>query len=192
MTASLPKKSTQGFTLIEMLIALSLAMIILSFGVPSFSSLIKDGRVTTFTNSLVTDVNFARSEAVTRGATVILCRSTNPGADNPGCGGTANTWTTGWLIFVSGDTNTTYDGANDTLIRATTQSPGSVNVISNDVSNERLVYKSDGAIDMAGGTAVFAICDERGEGHGNQLQISPTGRPRLITPVPGVCNSPSV
>jgi type IV fimbrial biogenesis protein FimT len=184
-------KQIQGFTLIELLVAVSLGMIILSFGVPSFSSFIKNGRVTTQTNNLVTDINYARSEAVTRGETVILCRSDNPGAATPSCGGSANTWTSGWLIFVSGDANTTFDPADDTLLRATSRSQGSVSIKSNDTSNTNLIYKADGAIDMGGNTAAFAICDERGEFHGNQLQISPTGRPRLISPVPGTCDSPS-
>ena len=186
------EKSLHGFTLIELLVTISLGLIILSFGVPSFSSFIKNNRVTTQTNIIVSDVNYARSEAVTRGETVILCRSDNPGAANPSCGGTANTWSSGWLIFVSGDANTSFDPADDTLLRATSRQPGSVSVKSNDTSNANLIYKADGAIDMGGNTAAFAICDERGEGYGNQLQISPTGRPRLITPVPGTCDSPTV
>ncbi len=187
----LHEKSSQGFTLIELLVTVSLGLIILSFGVPSFSSFIKNNRVTTHTNNLVTDINYARNEAVTRGQTVILCRSDNPGAASPSCGGTTNTWTSGWLIFVSGDANTTFDSATDTLIRATTKTSGSVSIKSNNTSDANLVYKADGAIDMGGNTAAFAICDERGETFGNQLQISPTGRPRLITPVPGTCDSPT-
>lgn len=192
MCSNVYTKQKQGFTLIELLVTVSLGMIILSFGVPSFSSLIKNGRVTTHTNNLVTDINFARSEAVTRGKTVILCRSDNPSAATPGCGGTANTWSSGWLVFVSGDANNTFDPADDILLRATSRSQGSVSIISNDTSNANLIYKADGAINMGGNTAAFAICDERGEGYGNQLQISPTGRPRLITPVPGTCDNPSV
>jgi type IV fimbrial biogenesis protein FimT len=53
-------KMETGFTLIELLIAISISMVVLTFAVPSFSSFIKNGRVTTFTNTLATDVNFAR------------------------------------------------------------------------------------------------------------------------------------
>lgn len=185
-------KTQSGFTLIELLITISLAMIILSFAVPSFSSFIKNGRVTTTTNNLVTDVNYARQEAVTRGAVVILCRSANPTAATPSCGGTSSNWSSGWLIFVSADSNTDYDDGVDILLRANSDNEGEVTVRTNGVSNSELVYKADGTIDMGGGTAVFAVCDDRGEGHGNQLQVGPTGRPRLISPVPGSCASPTV
>jgi len=192
MMKTFPHRTLTGFTLIELLVAISLSIIVLSFGVPSFTSFIKNGRVTTHTNNLVTDINYARSEAVTRGETVIVCRSDNAGSSTPECGGTANNWTTGWLIFVSGDSNDVYDAANDTLLRASTRIQGSVTIRSNDVSGSHLTYKSDGATDMSGGTAAFAICDERGTGFGNKLQISPTGRPRLITPVPDSCDNPGV
>lgn len=186
-------KLSNGFTLIELLVTISLALIVLSYGVPSFSSFVKNGRLTTLTNNIVTDINYARSEAVTRGKTIILCRSGDASAEEPTCGGLNNNWTSGWLIFVSEDANNTYDEGVDTLLRVTSRSPGSVDIISNDTSDLNLIYKGDGAIDMAGGTAVFTVCDERGEKHGNQLQISPTGRPRLISPVPdtSACNSPS-
>ena len=185
-------KTTTGFTLIELMIAISISMVILTFAVPSFSSFIKNGRVTTFTNTLVTDVNFARQEAVTRGEKVILCRSANATAATPSCGGNANNWSSGWLVFVNTDSNSTYDAGTDTLLRATDEVGGSVTIKTNGVSNANLVYNADGTIDMGGGTAVFAVCDDRGEGHGNQLQVSPTGRPRLITPVPNTCSSPTV
>jgi len=185
-------KAANGFTLIELLIALSISMIILTFAVPSFSSFIKNGRVTTYTNTLVTDVNYARHEAVTRGDKVILCRSADPTASSPTCGGNANSWSSGWLVFVNSDANTTYDAGTDTLLRVTAETAGSVTLKTNSVSNANLIYKADGTIDMGGGTAVFAVCDDRGEGHGNQLQVSPTGRPRLITPIPNTCSSPTV
>jgi len=184
-------KTGSGFTLIELMIAISISIVILTFAVPSFSSFIKNGRVTTFTNTLVTDVNFARQEAVTRGDKVILCRSANPTAASPSCGGNANNWSSGWLVFVSKDANTTYDDGTDVLLRATNEVGGGVTIKTNNVSNADLIYNADGTIDMGGGTAVFAVCDDRGEGHGNQLQVSPTGRPRLITPIPNTCASPT-
>ena len=160
-------KSANGFTLIELMIAISISMIILTFAVPSFSSFIKNGRVTTHTNTLVTDVNYARHEAVTRGDPVILCRSADPTANNPTCGGNANNWSSGWLVFVNTDGNTTYDAGSDILLRATAEVEGTVTVKTNSVSNAKLIYKTDGTIDMGGGTAVFAVCDDRGAGHGN-------------------------
>jgi len=185
-------RSQIGFSLIELMILLSLLMVILSFGIPSLASYIKNSRVSSYTNALLNDINFARSEAVTRGHTVILCRSANAESEHPSCGGTAHSWTSGWIVFVDLNSNATFDQGVDILLNTTHDFIGSITVKSNKVSDTNLIYKADGTIDMGGATAVFAICDDRGEGYGNQLQISPTGKPHLITPIPSTCNSPTI
>lgn len=184
-------KTTQGFTLIDILIAFSLILLVFSYGVPGVSTFIKNSRVTTLTNRLATDINYARNEAVDRDAKVIICRSDDANTTSPTCGGSANNWTTGWLIFVDRNDNTSFDGSSDILLRATRSAIGTISVKSNDAANAKLIYDAGGTIDTSGNTAAFAICDERGEGYGNQLQISPAGRPRLITPVPETCDNPS-
>ena len=180
-----------GFTLVELIFTLAIGMIFLTLAIPSFTSLTKNNRVTTVTNELITDINLARSEALNRGVRVILCRSGNPSSTNPTCGGTANTWTTGWLVFASGDTNSTFDAGVDTLIRVSQAAGGSVTIKSNTTTNNNLEYNPDGTTNEAGGTGIFAVCDDRGLAHGNQIQVIPTGRPRLIAPVPASCSSPA-
>ena len=65
-------KFTQGFTLMELMVTLAVAAIVLTVGVPSFSGVIKDSRMTTQANQIVTSVKMARSAAVRyqRNATV--------------------------------------------------------------------------------------------------------------------------
>lgn len=189
---STSKKVTHGFTLIELLVTVSLGLILITVAIPSFSSFMKNGKVTTITNELVTDVNYARSEAVTRGKAIILCRSANPTAASPQCGGSNNTWTSGWLVFQSNDSNQVFNDGVDALLKIHPGIDGAVDIKTNSTSNTSLVYKPDGMTDMGGNTAIYAICDDRGEGHGNQLLISPTGRPRLVTPVPVSCTAPAV
>ncbi len=186
--------SSAGFTLVELLVTLALAAIILSQAVPSFSSMVKGNRLATETNTLVSDINLARSEAIKRGTRVILCRSADPSAANPTCGGSANTWTTGWLVFASGDANNTYDSATDTLIRIGKPRGGQIQIITNSTANNNLEYDPDGTTNEGGSTAVFAICDDQGESQGRQIQVNGTGRPRLVkgtsaTPIPS-CSAP--
>jgi len=188
------RKSSAGFTLVELLVTLALAAILLSQAVPSFSSMIKGNRLATETNTLVSDINLARSEAIKRGTRVILCRSADPSAANPTCGGSANTWTTGWLVFASGDANNTYDSATDTLIRIGGPRSGQVQIITNNTANNNLEYDPDGTTNEGGSTAVFAICDDQGEAQGRQIQVNGTGRPRLVkgtsaAPIPS-CSAP--
>ncbi len=185
---------SSGFTLIELLVTLALAAIVVSQAAPSFSSMVKSNRLAIETNTLVSDINLARSEAIKRGTRVILCRSADPAAATPSCGGSANTWTSGWLVFASGDANNIYDSATDTLIRIGKPRGGQVQIKTNNTSDNNLEYDPDGTTNEGGSTAIFAICDDQGESQGRQIQVNGTGRPRLVkgtpaTPLPN-CAAP--
>lgn len=87
------RKGIQGFTLYELMITVAVAAIILSFGVPSFTTFMANNRATTHANELVTALNLARSEATRRGMAVTVCSSTN----NSTCNGDTD-WSTGWVV----------------------------------------------------------------------------------------------
>ena len=73
-------KVCQGFTLLELMVAIAVLAILATVGVPSFQDLIQNNRVTTQTNELVTALNLARTEAVKRGRNVeVEVEQTNPG-----------------------------------------------------------------------------------------------------------------
>jgi type IV fimbrial biogenesis protein FimT len=57
-------QNNQGFTLIEMMIAILIAAILISVGIPSFFDLIQRNSVSTASNELVSALLYARSEAV--------------------------------------------------------------------------------------------------------------------------------
>jgi type IV fimbrial biogenesis protein FimT len=82
-----------GFTLFELMVTVAVAALILSLGVPGFRSFIQNNRATTHTNDLVTALNLGRSEATRRGASVLLCSS----SDSATCSG-SNDWSSGWIV----------------------------------------------------------------------------------------------
>jgi type IV fimbrial biogenesis protein FimT len=189
--------STAGFTLIELMVVVALAAIMLTLAVPSFQNMIANNRITSHTNELVMAINMARSEAVKRNVRVILCRSADPVASPPSCGGSANDWTTGWLLFASGDANSTYQQGVDTLIRVGEAARTGIQIRTNGTSDNNLQINSNGSTNEAGGTAAFAICDDRDsdgdfdEQWGRQIQVSPSGHVRLIrAPIPN-CQAPA-
>ena len=56
----------RGFTLIELMIVLTLIAIMAGIGVPGFQTMVQNNRLTTTTNSLLSALQYARSEAVTQ------------------------------------------------------------------------------------------------------------------------------
>jgi type IV fimbrial biogenesis protein FimT len=79
-----------GFTLIELIVSISLAAILMSMAIPSFIGTIGNNRLTTVANELLTSINFARSEAVKRGVQVTIERLSP----------TSQVWEGGWKIYV--------------------------------------------------------------------------------------------
>ena len=91
----------RGFTLVELIITLLIAGLITTIAVPSFMTIIVNNRTLSITNSLITDLHLARSEAIKRVQTVTLCKTVTT-ADSIRCDEDAP-WENGWAIFV--DTN---------------------------------------------------------------------------------------
>lgn len=87
------RKTSTGFTLLELIVTVAVAAIIVSFGIPGFMSFIQNNRAATDTNDLVTGLNLARSEATRRSAVVTICSS----SDGATCNGGTD-WSTGWII----------------------------------------------------------------------------------------------
>ncbi|MBD3635063.1 MAG: GspH/FimT family pseudopilin [Methylophaga sp.] len=82
-----------GFTVIELMIVLSVLAIISATALPSFRSLLIEIEVDGQINKLVSTLQLARSEAVKHNQVVTICKS----LDGQNCGGN---WSDGWLMFV--------------------------------------------------------------------------------------------
>lgn len=171
-------RSQSGFSLIELMVAMSVLLILITIGVPNFSAFIKGSSLSSTTNMVVMDINFARSEAIKRGREVKLCRTSDPINATTCGGGTAKTWTSGWLIF------TKDDFGNDVLLKRTEMTSAGITVMTNTDADSTLTFSSNGSkVGVSQGQ--FVICDDRDgdgdydESYGRQIDISSTGRPGL-------------
>ena len=59
--------------MIELLATIAIMAVVLAYTVPSLSTLVRNNRLTTAANNLLASIQNARSQAVTQGATVVLC-----------------------------------------------------------------------------------------------------------------------
>jgi type IV fimbrial biogenesis protein FimT len=169
-----------GISIVELVVSLAVVSILATTGVPAFSSFIQSNRLNESSFDMLATINLARTEAVKRRTRVVLCRSADPTLPTPSCGGSANTWTTGWLVFASGDGNSTFQTGTDTLLGIGLVDSSNVTVMTNNTSNKNLEYNSDGTTNESGLTARFAVCDKRGGAYGRQINVSPQGRPKFI------------
>ena len=90
-----PKQN--GFTIIELMVTITVLGVLLGIGVPAFSNLIRNNRLATQANAIVGALNYARGEAATRGLPITVCAASN--ATQTACSNNAADWANGWLVF---------------------------------------------------------------------------------------------
>lgn len=87
-------------TLIELLTVVSIAAILFALGVPSYRYVTTSNRVSAEVNSLLSDMQFARSEAVKEGQMVTVCPSSSiANANQTQCDANSTNWQNGWIVF---------------------------------------------------------------------------------------------
>jgi type IV fimbrial biogenesis protein FimT len=99
-----------GITLIEILIALTIAALLLGAGLHSLTQLVDDSRSRAALNQMVIAITLARSSAISLRQPTLLC----PGA-GPQCG-PRDSWHDGALLFLDENANGRQDQA-DTLLK---------------------------------------------------------------------------
>ena len=105
------KKLIRGFTMIEILITLTVAAILAALAIPSFTEIIRNTRLTTASTLLTSDLNLGRGEAIKRNARILVCAKI---AALDACD-TGTNWATGWIICYDIDANGACDAATTGL-----------------------------------------------------------------------------
>ena len=184
-----PMRKQSCFTLLELLTTVTVGALLLSIAVPSFRTTIANNRQSNQLNTVLSGLIYARSEAIKRNASVVICAST----DKATCSGTS-AWGTGWIIYyvpAGGNPATapaaaaiirTYPalGGNNTL-NTNAASPAPIAA----VSSGTIVFQSSGMTTLAN-DAQFSLCDARGKSYSRILMVGSTGRAEVMptTPAP--------
>ncbi len=160
-----------GFTFIEFLIATAIATLIMALAVPSFSALVQDARLSSSVNGMVRGLQLARSEAIKRQRTIVICK----GEPEYGCDN-SRAWNDGWLIFVDNDMSHDVSPGEPTIWSQSAlneQTSLSFNAFPTD---NYVIYYPNGA---ASSNGTFIFCDDRGSDTAKALILARTGRLRV-------------
>jgi type IV fimbrial biogenesis protein FimT len=86
---------SSGFGLLELVVVVSIIAILVALALPSFSSTMRNNRVSAQTNDLLSAINLARNEAITRSRPVTVCAADTSSGAPAECG---SDWNKGWIV----------------------------------------------------------------------------------------------
>jgi len=160
----------EGFSLFELLTTLSI-ITILSLTIPNVSAaLIYSNKIAAAINKVSGDMSYARSEAITRGRNVELCKSENGQTCT-----NRNQWESGWIIFVDNNKNRRRE-ASEVILRYQPKIKGINITYRGTASSNYIRFRADGATGVNG---TFAFCSDTEGLYKKALILFRTGRLRL-------------
>jgi type IV fimbrial biogenesis protein FimT len=165
-----PKPLQQGFSLIELLVAISIAAILVAMATPSIEGIINSNRLRAAANETAATLQAARMEAIRANRMTVACMSANPDAVVPACNAAAPL---GWIVFQDADRNGEY-GATERLIRRANVS-GNVKLLGSAAFAGKVTFNADGMARDAGGSllnAAVSVCLPTAQPAENTTHIS--------------------
>ncbi len=166
-------RSSCGFTLLELLITLSIAAILLAVSIPSYRGVVQRNAIAAHANDLVGDLNYARSEAVTRGAPVIVCQS----ADQQNCTTDEYGWSEGWIVYAPTPPDTQVTVDNRLRVKSTLD--GQIQISGNSLIEDAIAFDARGFARQENGSIGAGTFAVTAHGiRGTDIVISSSGRIR--------------
>lgn len=183
------RRSTSGFTLLELLVSVSVTAILFATAVPTFGEMLKNSQRAATINEFVAALAFARTHAITRGDAVTVCRLDQSGSAGAACAGSSGGWQSGWLVFVDEDRDGLLD-ADESILRQHGPLNNGATLNGNANIMRRITFAASG---VTGNNGRVAFCDSRGwTDDARIIVVSTAGRVRTLTrpqdrndPLPG-------
>jgi type IV fimbrial biogenesis protein FimT len=162
----------RGFTLFELMIVLSIAAVLAALAMPGMRSFLQNQQQSSAASNLITNLQYARSEAVKEdvpvtganctGAGVCLCASANGTSCDP-----AGNWNKGWIVYSSNPTTNTVLEAVGALQSGLT--------LTTNPATPAVTFQPNGMSNI-GALTEFILCDSRGSSYAREVEVDVTGR----------------
>ena len=177
MTSFAPAKC-RGFTLIELMVVLTLLAVIAGLAAPGFRSTIARQKLSTAANDLLSSALQARSEAIKANQQTIV----QPVVSTD--------WAQGWRVYVDVDKDKAYTEGTDTFVTSVPPVADSVTVVDTEFFNSSvgnlIAFDPNGfLLSQNAGRVVFASTVIPSSELKKGVIVSRTGRARICTSQPG-------
>jgi type IV fimbrial biogenesis protein FimT len=186
-TAGPMARRERGFTLIELMITITVMSVLLVVVAPSFQSAMMSNRLSSYANDWAAAARLAKGEAIKRGVTlvagvpqstqVLLCRS----SDGAACA-TSGTWQQGWIVCVDANSNNLCD-SGETILSAQSSLSSDYHFTS---TSYTLAFQPTGMV-TSGTTLTLCRATPSPGNQERQILLLTTGKVYVSTTRTGTC-----
>ena len=167
--------------MLELMVTVAIATLVLSVGVPSFTTFVQNNRMVAQSNALIGTLNVARAEALKVNAQVTVCKSD----DNANCNNGLN-WQDGWIVFIDNDANGARAGG-ETLLWTNRGLEGDNTLVSAAFDNWIAFAPNGLSVGSTANAGLFRLCDDRGLADATDIRVVRTGSSSASDAVGGGC-----
>ena len=180
-----PLRPQAAYTLVELLVSLTVAGVLLALSVPSLNQMLQTQKSISLLNSFVASLHLARGEAIKRNARAVMCKSAN-GLSCSSDGG----WEQGWILFHDANNNAAFDEGEAVVLQQGALAQGQRLTGNFQVANY-VSYSASGSAKLISGAwqaGTFTLCPPvLSSVEVRQIILSGTGRPRTQKASASVC-----
>jgi type IV fimbrial biogenesis protein FimT len=181
----------RGFTIIELMIAITIVGVMAAFAIPAFGDVIDNNRRTVIVNELLSNLMLARAEAAKTGSAVVICGATDTNnnrqfeTSEQTC--TGEDWRDGWIVALWNDADSDREiDSGELAIPAmklyVSDYTEKVSILASELENGPA---PEGAValmpfNQTSTKGKVTICDKRGAAKARALELQSNGRARVL------------
>lgn len=167
--SNIPLVGIKGFTLIELIITMTIVGIMVALAAPGMQSFVSSNRLTTQVNDLLADISLSRSEAIKRNISSGICVTAAGGTSCV----TSGNWTNGWQVYYCTSTTVPCPSGSKEAIKMHEKLTGN-NTLS--TPGDEIAFSKSGL--LSSGAGQFTLTDPKTGGK-RIVCLGTTGRPAL-------------
>ncbi|NII09167.1 GspH/FimT family pseudopilin [Oleiagrimonas sp. C23AA] len=160
------RNEQRGFTLIELMVTVVVVAILASIALPNFRSFMRRNAVSGTANSVMADLQYARSQAIAQGGNQLTYVSICPSTDGSTCVAGAVSYDAGWLVYTDPKPKDGYAADAQHQLLRVAQPDSGVSIRAINGPGGVLTFNPRGELLITSNDFYLAVCSREGSGSG--------------------------